>query len=120
MRIIAGGSNTQNNATSNVNTRRGHFSHFGTIGANPFRGFGTFERGNNNLPSGNNNNNNLLLLLPSGFEEELERGFNSPGENAGGLVLNVVTLVNVLTGVNLEMNYVKRESNYIKLTEFRG
>ena len=84
--------------------------------------FGAFRGNNNNLPSGgnNNNNNSPLPVSPLGFEEELERGFNSPGENAGGLVLNVVTLVNVLTGVNLEMNYVKRESNYIKLTEFRG
>ncbi len=50
----AGGSNLQNNATSNMNTGGGHFSHFGTIRANPFGGFEAFENNNNN----NNNNNN--------------------------------------------------------------
>src|SRR6266498_1408889 len=31
----AGGSSSQSNATSNVNTGGGYFPHFGTIGANP-------------------------------------------------------------------------------------
>src|SRR6266498_5435855 len=85
----AGGSSTQNNATSNVNTGGGYFPHFGTVGANLIRGFGAFRNNNNNQPSGNNNNNNpppLPPLPPSGFRGGLGRGFNSPpGENAGRL-----------------------------------
>src|SRR6266508_7022536 len=55
----AGGSNSQNNITSNVNTGGGYFPHFETVGANPIGGFRAFGNNNNNLPSGNNNNNNL-------------------------------------------------------------
>src|SRR6266498_2581559 len=119
----AGGSNFQNNATSNVNIGGGHFSHFGTIRANPLEGFGTFREDNNNLPSENNNNNNPpsppLLLPPPGFEEGLEGGFNPPlGRNARGLDPNVAALVNALTGANLGVNHVERESNHVKPTEF--
>src|SRR6266498_2841064 len=114
---IAGGSNQQNNATSNVNTGGGHFLHFRTIG-----GFGTFRNNNNNQPLGNNNNNNPPpppFPLP-GFGGGLEGDFNSPpGRNAGGLDPNVAALVNALTGANLRTNHVKRESNHVKLTEFR-
>ncbi len=39
----ARGSNFQNNVTSNVNIGGGHFSHFGTVGANLFRGFRLLE-----------------------------------------------------------------------------
>src|SRR6266498_1132237 len=92
------GSNSQNNATSNINTRRGHFSHFETVRANPLGGFGTFGNNNNNPLLGNNNNNNplpLLLLLSSGFGG----GFNPLLRgNAGGLDSNVAALVNALTG----------------------
>jgi len=49
----------------------------------------------------------------------LERGFNSPSErNAGRLDPNVVALINALTGTNLKINYIERESKYVKLTEF--
>jgi len=77
----AGGSSTQNNATSNVNTGGEYFSHFGTVGANLIRGFGAFGNNNNNQPSGNNNNNNPLPLLPlppPGFGGGLGGGFNPP------------------------------------------
>ncbi len=63
IRVIIEGSNQQNNITDTENIRRGHFSHFGIIGANLFEGFETFEEGNNN--------NNLSSLLLSGFREEL-------------------------------------------------
>ncbi len=116
-------SNLQNNTISNINTRRGYFLYFDTVGANPLEGFGTFEEGNNNQPSGNNNNNNPLSpsLLPlSGFEEGLGGGFNSPpGGNAEGLDLNVAALVNALTGANLEINHVEKESNHVKPIEFK-
>ena len=120
---MAGKNNSQNNATSNVNTKGGHFPHFGTIGANLFREFETFGGGNNNPPSGNNNNNNLLPppLSPPEFGEGTGRGFNPPlGGNAGGLDPNVAALVNVLIGANLSINHVERESNHVKLTEFGG
>src|SRR6266542_4260497 len=118
--VTAGGNNQPNNVTSNVNTEGGYFPHFGTVGANPIGGFGVFGNNNNNPPPGNNNN--LLLLLPlSGFGRGLEGGFNpSPGGNAGGLNLNVAALINALTGANLRINQVERESNHIKLTEFGG
>src|SRR6266540_5153149 len=121
--ITAGGSNSQNNATSNVNTGGEHFSHFETIGANPFRGFGTFgnNNNNNNLPSENNNGNNPppSPLPPPGFGGGLGRGFNPLLEgNAGGLDLNVAALVNALTEANLGINHIERESNHIKPTEF--
>jgi len=104
---------------SNVNTGGGHFSHFGIVGANPFRGFGAFGGGNNNPPPGNNNNNNPPLLPPPGFGKGLEGGFNLPSEeNAGGLDPNIAALVNTLTEANLEINHAKRESNHVKLTEF--
>ncbi len=113
--ITAGGSNQQNNAISNMNIGGGHFSHFRTIG-----GFGTFGNNNNNAPPGNNNNNNLPLLplLPlPGFGG----GFNLPsGGNAGGLDLNIAALVNALTGANLGVNHVDKESNHVKPTEFGG
>ncbi len=118
-----GESNSQNNATSNLNTRGRHFSHFRTIGANLFREFGTFGNNNNNPLSENNNNNNLSLpLLPlSGFEEGLKGDFNLPSrENAKGLDSNVTALVNTSTGVNLGINYVERESNHVKPMEFEG
>ena len=44
----AGGSNLQNNTTSNMNIGGEHFPHFGTIGANQFGEFGVFENNNNN------------------------------------------------------------------------
>src|SRR6266542_4472876 len=120
----AGGSSTQNNATSNVNTGGGHFSHFGTVGANLIRGFGAFRNNNNNQPPGNNNNNNpppLPLLPPPGFGGGLGGDFNLPsGGNVEGLDPNIVALVNALTGVNLEVNHVERESNHVKPTEFGG
>ncbi len=117
--VIVGGSNHQNNVTSNVNTRGGHFSHFETIEANPFREFEAFEENNNNPPSGNNNNNLPPLLPPSGFKEGLERGFNPLSEgNTGGLDPNVAALVNALTGANLGINHGEKESNHIKPIEF--
>src|SRR6266542_3119384 len=107
-----------------MNTGGGHFLHFGIIEANPLGGFEAFGNNNDNPPSGNNNNNNLPLpspLLPLGFGEGLGRGFNLPPEgNAGGLDPNVASLVNTLTGANLGINHVKRESNHVKPTEFRG
>ena len=117
---IVGGSNSQNNTTSNVNTRGEYFPHFGIIGVNPFEGFGAFEKGNNNSPPGNNNNNNPSPLLPlPEFEGGLGGGFNPlPEGNAGGLDPNVAALVNALIEANLGINYVERKSNYVKLTEF--
>src|SRR6266542_3873476 len=110
----AGRSNQQNNITSNVNTGGGYFSHFGTVEANPIGRFGAFGN-NNNLPPGNNNNNNPLPLpsLPlPGFGEGLGGGFNPlPERNAGGLDSNVAALVNALTGANLGINHIDRESN---------
>ena len=104
-----------------MNTGGRHFSYFGTVRANPMRGFGTFGNNNNNPPSGNNNNNNLLPLLSPGFGGGLGGGFNPLLEgNARGLNSNVVALVNALTGANLGMNHVERESNHVKLTKFRG
>src|SRR6266498_5458175 len=96
--VIVGGSNV----TSNMNTRRRHFLHFGMIGANPFRGFRAFGGNNNNSSLRNNNNNNLsLLLLPRfrrGLEGGLGGGFNLlPGENVKELDPNVAALVNALT-----------------------
>ncbi len=105
-----------------MNTRGWHFLYFGTIGANPFRGFEVFEEDNNNSLLGNNNNNNSPPSLPlSGFGGGLGEGFNpSPEGNARGLDPNVAVLVNALTGANLGINHVERESNHIKLTEFEG
>ncbi len=125
MRMTTGatveGSNQQNNATSNMNIGEGYFPHFGTVGANLVGGFRAFGNNNNNLPSGNNNNNNPPPPLPSsGFGEGLGGGFNPPpGGNAGGLDPNVAVLVNTLTGANLGINHVDRESNHVKPTEFR-
>src|SRR6266540_2684757 len=119
----AGGSSQQNNVTSNVNIGGGHFSHFRTVGANPIGRFGIFRNNNNNPPLGNNNNNpSSLLPLPSpGFGGGLGGGFNPPpGGNAGGLDPNVAALINALTGANLEVNHVERESNHVKLIEFGG
>ena len=112
IRTTAGKSNQQNNITGIRSIEGEYFSHFGIIKANLFREFGAFRR---------NNNNNLPSPLPSlGFEKELERGFNSPlRENLKALDSNVIALVNALTEVNLGINYIEREFNYIKLTEFR-
>src|SRR6266498_2342705 len=122
--VTAGGSNQQNNAMSGTNTGGRYFSHFGMIRANPIGGFGAFGNNNNNPPPGNNNNNNLPLLLPlppPGFGGGLGGDFNPlPGGNAEELDLNVAALVNALTGVNLGVNHVKRESTHVKPTEFRG
>src|SRR6266540_7480159 len=115
----AGESSQQNNATSNVNTRGGYFPHFGTVGSNPIGEFEAFE---------NNNNNNLPPSLPPlpplpppGFGGGLGGGFNPPpGGNAEGLDPNVAALVNILSGANLGVNHVDRESNHVKLTEFGG
>ncbi|SRR6266540_875524 len=120
--VIVRESNSQNNITSNVNIEEGHFSHFGIIEANSFRGFKAFGNNNNNPLSENNNNNHLplppLLLLPR-FEGGLKGGFNpSPEGNAKGLDLNIAVLVNALAGANLRINHVERESNHIKPTEF--
>jgi len=113
----ARGSSFQNNTASIGNTGGGHFSHFSTIKANPFKRFRIFGN-NNNLPLENNNNNNLPL---SGFEKGLKEGFNPPpGENVKGLVPNVAALVNALTEANLGINHIERELNHIKPTEFRG
>ncbi len=117
--VTAGGSDFQNNATSNVNTKEGYFLHFGIIEANLFEGFGAFGRGNNNNPLLGNNNNNSSPLPPPEFEGGLGEDFNPPlGENAEGLDLNVTVLVNALIGANLGINHVERESNHMKLTEF--
>ncbi len=113
-------SGSQNNTVSIRNTKGGYFSHFGIIRANSFGGFGAFRgNNNNNPPLGNNNNNNPPLLPPLGFGRGLGGGFNLPsGGNTRGLDPNIVVLVNALTGANLKINYVKRESNHVKLTEF--
>ncbi len=88
------------------------------IEVNLFREFGTFREGNNNSPL-ENNNNPLLLLLSSEFGGELGEGFNLlPEGNIRGLDSNVAALVNALTGINLEINYIERESNHVKSTEF--
>src|SRR6266498_3869633 len=101
----AGGSNPQNNVTSNMNIEGGQFLYYRTIGANPLRGFEAFRNNNSNPPLGNNNNNNFPPSPPlpsSGFEGSLGGDFNPPsGGNAEGLDPNVVALVNALTGVNL-------------------
>ncbi len=104
-----------------MNTGGGYFPHFGTVGANLIRGFGIFGN-NNNLPPENNNNNNPPLppLPPSGFGGGLGGGFNSPPGNTKGLDPNVAALVNALTGANLEINHIERESNHVKSTEFGG
>ncbi len=100
-----------------MNTGGEYFSYFETI-----RGFGAFRNNNNNSPLGNNNNNNPPPLPLSefgrGFGGGLGGGFNPPGGNARGLDPNVVALVNALTGANLRVNHVERESNHVKLTEF--
>ncbi len=104
-----------------MNTRRGYFPHFKTVGANLIEGFETFGNNINNPPSRNNNNPPPPLLLPPGFGGKLGGGFNPPpGGNAGGLDSNVAALVNVLTGANLGVNHIKRESNHVKPTEFGG
>jgi len=57
----------------------------------------------------------------SGFGEGLGGGFNPlPEGNAGGLDSNVAALVNALTGANLGINHIDRESNHVKLIEFGG
>ncbi len=114
-----GRSSQQNNTTSTGNTEGGYFLHFDIIRANLLGGFRAFERDNNNSPLGNNNNNNSPLLLLSGFEGGLEGGFNLPSKgNAKELDPNVTALVNTLTGANLRINHIERESNHVKLTEF--
>ncbi len=104
------------------NTRERYFSHFSIIEANQIRGFGAFRNNNNNnLSSENNNNNNLLLLLLLGFEGGLREGFNSLSKgNVERLDLNIAALVNVLTRANLRINHIKKKSNHVKPTEFRG
>src|SRR6266542_2809614 len=121
IRVTVKGSNQQQNTISIKNMRGEYFSHFDTIGVNPFRGFDVFEGGNNNNPLlGNNNNNNPPPLPLSGFGRGLEEGFNPlSSENPEELDPNVVALVNALIGANLGINYVERESNHIKLTKFR-
>ena len=58
-----------------------------------------------------------MLLL--GFGGGLGGGFNlPPGGGLGGLDPNVAALVNALTGANLGENYVEREANHVKPTEF--
>ncbi len=113
-----GGSNQQNNATSIENTGEGYFSHFSIIEVNLFGRFEAFRGNNNNPPLGNNNNNNPSLLPLSEFEGELGGGFNLLGGNAGELDSNIAALVNALIGANLKINYVERESNHVKPTEF--
>ncbi len=90
---------------SNVNTRGGYFPHFGTVGSNPIGGFGAFRNNNNNNPSPPSS---PLPPLPL------------PEENARGLDPNVAVLVNALTGANLGVNHVDRESNHVKPIEFGG
>ncbi len=105
---------------SNINTGERHFPHFSTIGTNQFGRFEAFGGNNNNPPPRNNNNNNPSpsFSLP-GFREGLEGDFNPPlGENARGLDPNIAVLVNALTGANLGINHVERESNHVKLIEF--
>ncbi len=42
--VTAGGSNSQNQMISNENTRRGHFSHFRIVRANPFEDLRLLEK----------------------------------------------------------------------------
>ncbi len=114
--VTAGGSNPQNNMTSNVNIGEKHFLHFGMIGANLFGGFGAFRNNNNNNPP------SLPPLLPLlEFRKGLGGRFNLPSEgNVGGLDSNITALVNALAGANLGINHVERKSNHVKLTEFGG
>jgi len=106
----ARGSNIQNNATNMGNIGGEYFSHYGMIGTNLFRGFEAFGE--------NNNNNNPPPPLPE-FGEGLRRSFNLlSGGNVKELDPNVAALVNALTGANLGINHVKRESNNVKPTEF--
>ncbi|SRR6266542_490223 len=93
------------------NIGKEHFLYFSTIRHNLFGGFESLR---------NNNGNNLLSLSLLEFKKGLEEGFNLLSrKNLRRLDLNVAALVNVLTRVNLKVNYIKRKSNHVKLTEFR-
>jgi len=60
-------------------------------------------------------------LSSSGFRRGLERRFNLSSErNLKRLDLNVAALVNALTGANLRIDHIKRKSNHVKPTKFRG
>ncbi len=60
-----------------------------------------------------------MLLL--GFERELGGGFNLPSErNSRGLDPNVAALINALIRINLGINHVEKELNYVKPTKFEG
>jgi len=77
-------------------------------------------KGNNPLLDNNNNNN---LLLPSINIFRLGERFNLSLNNNNnlplkGLDLNVVVLVNALTGMNLIGEYFPREKSFIKFIEF--
>ncbi|SRR6266542_256007 len=114
--VTARGSNQQNNTVNIENIGGKHFSYFSMIGSNLFEEFEAFRGNNNNSPLGNNNNNNSSPLPSPGLGEE----FNPLLEgNAEELDPNVAALVNVLTGANLRINHVERESNHVKPTEFR-
>jgi len=97
--------------TKNIkNIRRKYFLYFDIISYNPFKRF----------EEKNNNNNLLLPPLLSDFKKGLKKEFNLLEKNLEKLNPNVVALVNILIGMNLRINYVKKKSNYIKLSEFEG
>ncbi len=77
-------------------------------------------RGNNPLLGNNYFNNLLPPLLVNTFGLE---GFNLSLNNNNNLLLreldlNIATLVNTLTGINLIRRYFSREESFIKSTEF--
>ncbi len=86
-------------------------------------------RNNNNPPSvnpfgnleGNNFNNLLPPSSPANLFRNLGEGNLSPNNNnlpPRGLDPNVVTLVNVLTRINLTGGHYLRKESFIKPTEF--
>ena len=79
--------------------------------------------GGENLLIGNNNfNNPSPPPLPVNLFENIGEGNLSPNNNNNlspeGLDLNVATLVNALTGMNLTRVHYPREGNFIKPTKF--
>ena len=77
-------------------------------------------KGNNSLLNNNNGNNSLPLSINTfGLRKGFNLLLNNNNSPSGRLNPNVIVLVNALAKTNLGINYIEKESNYIKLIEFK-
>jgi len=128
VRTITGATQGESSIETPGNSTGG-FNFFNNLYPN-MRGFGYYGNPPQNQEFGFNNTQNPPPGFGGGFGEGPgglpgdpggpPGGGGNPGNNnPGGLDLNVIALINALTGINIGEGYTPRKGSFIKPTEFK-